>query len=288
MLLGAGSLTLAACNDFLDELPDNRTELDTPDKINRLLVSAYPSRSFTRMCEIASDNCDDMGANNPNTSLLLEHNSYWMDMNEAENDSNKNTWQAYYSAIAAANTALEAIEKQGTPKELLPAKAEALLCRAYSHFCLTMLYCLPYHPEKSGEYLGVPYMEAPETTLNPVYHRDNLKEVYEKIDRDIEEALPLVSDANYAVPKYHFNRSAAYAFATRFNLYYLKWEKVVEYASEVLGSAPSTVMRDWAAVKQLAWDGSVRTLDYISVGHSFNLLMIPMAVSYTHLTLPTT
>ena len=44
MLLGAGSLTLAACNDFLDELPDNRTELDTPDKINRLLVSAYPSR----------------------------------------------------------------------------------------------------------------------------------------------------------------------------------------------------------------------------------------------------
>lgn len=94
MLLGAGSLTLAACNDFLDELPDNRTELDTPDKINRLLVSAYPSRSFTRMCEIASDNCDDMGANNPNTSLLLEHNSYWMDMNEAENDSNKNTWQA--------------------------------------------------------------------------------------------------------------------------------------------------------------------------------------------------
>lgn len=89
MLLGAGSLTLAACNDFLDELPDNRTELDTPDKINRLLVSAYPSRSFTRMCEIASDNCDDMGANNPNTSLLLEHNSYWMDMNEAENDSNK-------------------------------------------------------------------------------------------------------------------------------------------------------------------------------------------------------
>ena len=119
-------------------------------------------------------------------------------------------------------------------------------------------------------------MEAPETTLNPVYHRDNLKEVYEKIDRDIEEALPLVSDVNYAVPKYHFNRSAAYAFATRFNLYYLKWEKVVEYASEVLGSAPSTVMRDWAAVKQLAWDGSVRTLDYISVGHSFNLLMIPM------------
>lgn len=99
MLLGAGSLILAACNDFLDELPDNRTELDTPDKINRLLVSAYPSRSFTRMCEIASDNCDDMGANNPNTSLLLEHNSYWMDMNEAENDSNKNTWQAYYLSL---------------------------------------------------------------------------------------------------------------------------------------------------------------------------------------------
>ena len=132
MLLGAGSLTLAACNDFLDELPDNRTELDTPDKINRLLVSAYPSRSFTRMCEIASDNCDDMGANNPNTSLLLEHNSYWMDMNEAENDSNKNTWQAYYSAIAAANTALEAIEKQGTPCFAGPIRIFASRCSIVS------------------------------------------------------------------------------------------------------------------------------------------------------------
>ena len=42
MLLGAGSLTLAACNDFLDELPDNRTELDTPDKINPSPLGVTP------------------------------------------------------------------------------------------------------------------------------------------------------------------------------------------------------------------------------------------------------
>ena len=26
------SLTVSSCNDFLDEMPDNRTELDTPEK----------------------------------------------------------------------------------------------------------------------------------------------------------------------------------------------------------------------------------------------------------------
>ncbi len=169
---------------------------------------------------------------------------------------------------------------------MLPAKAEALLCgpiRIFASRCsIVSLIIL-----KKWRIPGSPLHGSSRKRRSiRVYHRDNLKEVYEKIDRDIEEALPLVSDANYAVPKYHFNRSAAYAFATRFNLYYLKWEKVVEYASEVLGSAPSTVMRDWAAVKQLAWDGSVRTLDYISVGHSFNLLMIPMVTGNGSLLTP--
>ncbi|MDE5637600.1 MAG: RagB/SusD family nutrient uptake outer membrane protein [Alistipes sp.] len=155
MLSAAAVGGLYSCNDFLDELPDNRAELNTVEKINKLLVSAYPTRSYVRMCELASDNCDDRGEKNPNGNMLMNQNNYWKDMTEADNDSNVNTWQAYYNSIGVANTALQAIADLGTPAELLPAKGEALLCRAYAHFCLTMLYCLPYHPTLSGEYLGV-------------------------------------------------------------------------------------------------------------------------------------
>ncbi len=262
------------CNKFLDVLPDNRAELDTPEKINLMLVSAYPNRSYVRMCELASDNYDDAGEVNPNGGQLLEQNSYWMDMTIADNDSNVNTWQQYYNAIGVANTALQAIEDLGTPESLLSAKGEALMCRAYAHFCLTMLYCLPYHPEK--DYLGIPYMDKPETTLNPKYSRGSLSHVYENIARDIEEALPLIEDSHYAIPKYHFNRQAAYAFATRFYLYYMKWDKVVEYADVILGSNPSLLLRDWAAVRNLTFSVTERARDYISPSHRFNFMMIPL------------
>ena len=35
-------LVFASCEDKLDEVPDNRTEIDTPEKLQLLLVSGYP------------------------------------------------------------------------------------------------------------------------------------------------------------------------------------------------------------------------------------------------------
>ncbi|MCM1176886.1 MAG: RagB/SusD family nutrient uptake outer membrane protein [Bacteroidales bacterium] len=269
-------LLTGGCNKFLDELPDNRAELDSVEKVNLLLVSAYPNRSYVRMCELASDNYDDAGETNPNYSQLIEQNSYWMDMTIADNDSNVNTWQQYYNAIGVANTVLKAIEDLGTPDEYLPAKGEALMCRAYSHFCLTLLYCLPYHPEKGTQYLGIPYMDKPETTLNPEYSRGNVCDVYDKIASDIEEALPLIEDSHYAVPKYHFNRQAAYAFASRFYIYYMKWEKAVEAADYVLGSNAAIMLRNWDAVNKLPYSVTDRARDYIDPKNRFNLMMIPL------------
>ena len=226
------------------------------------------------MCEISSDNVDDQGEDDPNFSRLLLQNAYWNDMIDAENESNQNTWQQYYNAISNANTALEAIENLGTPEELLPAKGEALICRAYCHFCLSMLYCLPYHPEKASMYMGIPYMLAPEKTLNPHYERGSLEDVYRYIAADIEEGLPLIDDNVYTVPKYHFNRDAANAFAARFYLYYMKWDKVIEHADAVLGSEPSIVLRDWPDAAKAEWGR--QAFDYIDPSHEFNLLLIPL------------
>lgn len=272
ILVACSSLCLLpACGEFLDELPDNRAELDTEEKIYKLLVSAYSDRSFTRMCELSSDNVDDMGEDF-DSWRLLEQIALWTDIIDAENESNQNIWENYFTAIAHANTALEAIENLGTPATLLPAKGEALMCRAYSYFCLSLMYCLPYHPEKSSEYLGLPYLTEPETTLNPKYERGTLKEVYEHIAEDIEEALPLIDDNVYSVPKYHFNRSAAYAFAARFYLYYMKWDRVIECANEVLGNDPSLVLRDWTDAAKVDWGR--QAFDYIDSSHEFNLMLI--------------
>ena len=267
---------MSSCNDFLDVLPDNRAEINTVDKVAKLLTSAYPNRTYARWLEMSSDNIDDMGEDNPNGGEFIHQQAYWQHSTIGDNESNVNLWQNYYSAIATANTALEAIEEMGEPKELLPYKGEALMCRAYAHFCLTMVYCLPYHPDHADEYLGVVYMEKPETTLNPEYTRSSLGYCYEMIEKDIEEALPLLDDEAYSVPKYHFNRLAGYAFATRFYISCMKWEKAVKCADYVLGSDPSIMLRDWNATSALAYNYGTRTMDYIDPVHKFNLLMIPL------------
>ena len=60
-LMFASMALLASCSDELDTLPDNRTTLDTPEKVAGLLVTAYPDRTPTLINEWMSDNTDYMG-----------------------------------------------------------------------------------------------------------------------------------------------------------------------------------------------------------------------------------
>ena len=85
------------------------------------------------------------------------------------------------------------------------------------------------------------------------YKRGTLRQLYEAINKDIEEALPNIDDEIYgATPKYHFNRQAAFAFAARFNLYYMNYDKVIAYANEVLGSGdPISRLRNYQQYEEL-------------------------------------
>ncbi|MCD8416659.1 RagB/SusD family nutrient uptake outer membrane protein [Tenacibaculum finnmarkense] len=245
------SFIAISCGDFLDELPDNRTEIDNNNKIRKILVSAYPSTSYGMLAELSSDNIDDYGLDNPNTDLFLEQVSYWKEITETNNDGPASLWGSCYNAIANANQALASIENSSNPASLAAEKGEALIARAYSHFILVNMFSKHYSTKSSNTDLGIPYLEAPETTLNPKYKRGTVKEVYQKINKDIEEGLPLISDNIYTVPKYHFNVKASYAFAARFNLYYENWAKAKKYASVVVTANPSSVLRDWKALSKV-------------------------------------
>ena len=50
---------LSSCDKFLDELPDNRTEIDTVEEVQELLVSAYPNGLYMDIAETMSDNASD-------------------------------------------------------------------------------------------------------------------------------------------------------------------------------------------------------------------------------------
>lgn len=239
----AAVLALSSCNDFLDKLPDDRAELDTPEKITNILVSAYPTVSTNVLLEVSSDNVTDNGAAY-GASYLFEQIYKFEDISEEGSDSPRSVWNGLYEAVAVANQALQGMENID-PEEVKAQMAEAKLCRAYSMFKLAEVFCMSWDPAKADQYLGLTYPKVPERDLFAHYDRGTLAELYANIDKDIEEALPNVDDNLYKQPVYHFNKKAAYAFAARFNLYYQKFDKAIKYASEVLGSDPKAVMRNY-------------------------------------------
>jgi hypothetical protein len=58
----AVGLALTSCDDFLDKMPDKRAEVNTVEKVNLLLTSAYASHNSIVMAEMASDNSMDNGS----------------------------------------------------------------------------------------------------------------------------------------------------------------------------------------------------------------------------------
>lgn len=279
-LMLASVAILASCSDQLDTLPDNRTTLDTPKKIAGLLVTAYPDRTPTLFNEWMSDNTDYMGAQNSQGNRGGDQYFFWQEQTEGGNDSPEQVWMLYYEGIYKANEALAAIEDQGGPKNeiLRNSKGEALLIRAYDHFILANEFCRPYNGKTSTKDAGLYYATgiADFSAAAEQSNRGTVADVYAKIAADIEAGIPLINDT-YEVPKYHFNKQAAYAFATRFYLYYEKWEKAKEYADKLLGSNPAASLRDYRALQAMPLSKSEQAVKiaeaYCSASADCNLLV---------------
>ena len=279
-LMLASVAILASCSDQLDTLPDNRTTLDTPKKIAGLLVTAYPDRTPTLFNEWMSDNTDYMGAQNSQGNRGGDQYFFWQEQTEGGNDSPEQVWMLYYEGVYKANEALAAIEDQGGPNNdiLRNSKGEALLLRAYNHFILANEFCRPYNGKTSTKDAGLYYATgiADFSAAAEQSYRGTVADVYAKIAADIEAGIPLLNDT-YEVPKYHFNKQAAYAFATRFYLYYEKWEKAKEYADKILGSNPAASLRDYRALQAMPLSKSEQAVKiaeaYCSASADCNLLV---------------
>lgn len=276
-------IILASCNDFLDEIPDSRIEMDSPEKVAKLLVSAYPDRWPGLMFEFMSDNIADNGPKEqwrydviPESYLFVENQT------ATTYDTPHGVWESYYKAITTANTALATIEELEDTDDVSAHKAEALMCRAWGHFLLVNTFCQAYNPQSSSADLGIPYVEGRITDVFTKMERGTVKEVWDKINDDIEAALPHIDDNLYKQPKYHFNKKAAYAFAAEFNLYYGNTQKAIQYANLVLGENPTEtqkILRDMTKTKIMSSSADIRN-HYIGSKLECNLMI---AITFSHM-----
>lgn len=235
------------CDDFLDEIPDNRVQLNDFDKAAQLLTNAYSvaSPAFTDWMT------DNVGFTRGVNIRQNQQQAYeWEDITAGptEQDTPDFYWFETYNAIAHANEVLAALdelpvltEEDEVRKDAI--EAEALLARAYGHFMLVNMF--GEHYSQTGSDPGVPYVKVPETTFIQQYERESVKKVYGEVEDDLREGLEKVNDNFYQNSgKYHFNRNAALAFASRFYLWKGDMARCIQYSSEMLGSDPGNFVRD--------------------------------------------
>lgn len=275
------SLVISSCDPFLDEIPDNRVELNTLDKAAQLLTNGYSiaSPAFT---DWATDDFQFTVGTTIRPSQLEIYQ--WEEVDNGgpgELDTPDFFWFETYTAIAHANEVLEILDELpiADAEDQLKRDAlegEAKLIRAYGHFMLVNMFGEHYDLNAGGK-LGVPYVKDPETTFIQQYERESVSRVYGEIEDDLLDALELINDSFFLNSgKYHFNRNAALAFASRFYLYQFDIRESLQYANELLGSNPSNFVRDMTSETFLQAKSSITGYPqlYTSPDEAANLLLM--------------
>ncbi len=281
ILLIVPVLSLAGCEDFLSKEPDStRAVINTPKKVSQLLTTAYPQGNYLVFAESMSDNVADKGTG---TDDRTNRGSFLFEVVEAtvdQQDSPDQYWAECYRAVSVANEALDIISKVADPDEYTAQKGEALLARAYAHFMLVNYYCKFFDPQQPNTDPGIPYVTEPEDVVIKKYERKTVAFVYQMIEKDLLEGLPLISDGSYTIPKYHFNRAAANAFASRFYLVKKDYQKVVQYANEVFPSGNfAENLRPWNTTYSSLSPAELYNT-YSRASQSANLLLIETSSTY--------
>lgn len=228
----------------LDVSPDASLDIDinAEDKIAELLTAAYPSASYFAFLEARTDN---VGERPHGTHYRLnEAMYYWEDYDQEDLDTPLAYWNACYRGIAQVNKALDLLKDYPKTPRVKALYGEAFLLRAYLHFMLVNIWCEPYRGSGTSA-PGIPYMTRPERHALVDYSRGTVSEVYDNIERDLKFGISLVDDTYYKHPRFHFNKRAAYAFASRYYLHRGDWALVIRYADYALGTNPGAALRVW-------------------------------------------
>lgn len=263
-----------SCEKYLEQEPDMRTEINTVDKVGKLVGSAYPGYGYLAMAETYSDNVSDKGPNVGAPLLEPYLDLYrWRDVEGSGNNTPTQYWNSCYAAIASANQALASIEAFKMDNSVLIYKGEALVARAYAHFMLVTFFAKAYTPMADNSSPGIPYVLKPEIVALQQYDRGTVESVYKQIEQDLEEGIPLLRGGKWKVPKYHFTYSSANAFASRFYLFKGDWDKVIAHANEVFQNGDYTGNTRPEATALAALTSAERQIEYTKADKNYNLLL---------------
>lgn len=228
----AGSISFAGCAaDYLDTVPSGSVSDVT---INSTLETLYLALNGIHKEMVSQESgvqclggepgfmmCRDAAADDitwqTNTWMQAAYLGWQANMND-QTAYNNRYWQIYYQWILNANKILLGLESVNNTNQALfdQIKGEALCIRGWAHFNLVQLYGKRYDATLAGANVqdGIPYRETPEATPQA---RNSVEEVYEKINRDLDEASTLLAGIKVSGVN-HYSEMVAWGIKSRIAL----------------------------------------------------------------------
>lgn len=238
---------LCSCSDFLKESSQDEVRPSSLDDLKQLMLyEAYPrSTYFIRHLDFLTDDMESAypGMESQKTVLNDLAPVFTWDVDMDQQLEGMNYWELYYKRIKGCNVVLDMVDDMlGEDSERENLRGQALALRAYYYLMLVNLYGQPYNAVGIDltTSLGVPLiLTSGVSDTYPV--RNTLKEVYDRIEKDLLASLPLLEAYGTENDVFRVTDCFAHAVLARMYLYQENWEKVIVHADYVLKKKSSLV-----------------------------------------------
>ena len=246
-LIGAFLIGFVSCSDdFLDEPKPTGSVTDevvytSESGVDAALTGMYSVlRGYYAGHDTYGAKAYYLGADVMGTDLTVPIYNWYVfehrwDVTENSNGRRTNwAWELFYSVANISRTHVEGLLTSPLPEETKKKYiSELKAVEAYCYFNLARYYSGSYL--LGGDKPGIPLYSASLSSGVAPTGRGTVKETYDRIIAQLEEAIPNMVDGN---AKYRFNKSVAEGVLARVYLEVGNWAKAAEYAAKARVAYP--------------------------------------------------
>ncbi len=250
LICGALWLVLiTGCSDFLEESSQDEVRPSSASDLQQVLLGEGYQLAYTVMpyLDMLTDDVKNNYTESANQQEYLEKGRYpftWdLQMFEKLQQldvSGSDSWSGYYKYIKGCNVVLDMIDGvDGTEAEKGNVKGQALALRAYYYFMLANLYAQPYNAsgiDRNSEPCVPLMLHSKVSDDYPA--RNTMTEVYDRIEKDLLEAEPLMDRYGQSNIKDKVTQQFVHLLLCRLYLYEERYDECIQQADIVLRNQP--------------------------------------------------
>ncbi|PXY43804.1 RagB/SusD family nutrient uptake outer membrane protein [Flavobacterium hydrophilum] len=225
-------LTAVSCEEYTDLTPKGALVVETAGQFHEMVSlpgRGYPITNFQYLVDDQWMKESNVIGVTPNINTI--NFTFDESVDRVSLMTGSSFYNQAYTYINRWNTIISLVDDskgEASTKQL--AKAEAKIYRAYDHFLLVNHYAKGYDPQTAASDGGICIMDKFDLEAQP--SKSTVAQVYDFIQKDIEDALPYLQEKPLDV--YHPSLAFAYAFKAKVHLFKREITKAKEAAEKSL------------------------------------------------------